>query len=434
MSTYTSKLNELYYLARYYNYTTPVIDQPLDVITNLSAAVNPVAPVAPVTFIVLVVTFPWAAISANNRFNASVDKLVYDIFICGDVPDHCPADVFKSLKLFNLLMTVALVPLSDNAEKGQLKLNAGNWLAFVFVMAETNGVVVKLPNLPKLFIIVKLAHWENVDVNAVNNDVWVVGSVNVFKFIHCKNVDAKLVKDVETVAGKVKEVNDIQPLNVLVNIVQPLILVGIVTEIKDLQLTKQEVAVVTKFIVDGKVTLVSDKQLLNVFDKVFADVILVGIVIDSNLPHDAHIDAKFVILFWALFGNINVFRFWQLLNARFKLVIVQPDGITIEDREIQLSNADAIVIVDPTDVGRVTDVNLLQLEKQLVKTVKFGIGDCQITFVSDEQFWNALSIVVALKFSGKVMVFKLGTFWNVDENEYCAFAEHVAGKYTFCKR
>jgi hypothetical protein len=55
-------------------------------------------------------------------------------------------------------------------------------------------------------------------------------------------------------------VNDLQPLKTLLKFVQLLILVGIVTEVKDSQLLKQLVAVVTEFIVDEKVTPVSDKQ------------------------------------------------------------------------------------------------------------------------------------------------------------------------------
>ena len=338
-------------------YFYPVIVQPLDCITNLSDAVNPAAPVAPVILIVLVVTFPCAAISANNRINAAVDKLVYDMFIA--VPAaHCPADIFVSLKLFNLLMTVALVPLSVNTENGQLKLNAGNWLVFVFVPAVTNGVAVKLPNLSKLFIVVKLAHWENVAVNVVNNDVCVVGSVNVFKLIQPENVDAYVVKDAETVAGIVNVVNDTQVLNVELKDVQTLILVGIVTVSKDLQPEKQVNAVVTAFSVDGKVTLRSDVHDKNVSDKVFNKFMLVGIVIDSNLKQLLHIDIIVVILFWVLFGKTIVFRFWQFWKVDDRLVIVQLDGIVIEDIELHPLNIDAIVILAPTVVGKVTDVKL----------------------------------------------------------------------------
>lgn len=348
----------------------------------MSAAVKFAAPVAPVTFIVLPVTVPCAAISANNIVNASLSKLVNDIFI-GVPVAHCPVFVFVSLKLFNLLMTVALVPLSANVEKGQLKLNAGNWLAFVFVTAATNGVAVKLPNLPRLFIVVKLAHWENVDVNVVNADVCVVGSVNVFRLIQPENADAYVVKPVETVAGKVKEVNETQPAKVLLKDVHALILVGIVTVVKDLQVWKQLAAVVTAFNVDGKVTLVSDAQLEKAPDKVFSKFMIVGIVIDSNLEQPLHIDSIVVILFWVLFGKTNVFRFWQLTKVDDRLAIIQPDGIVIEDRELQSWNIVVIVILDPTVVGKVTDANLTQPEKQEVKTVKAGIGDCQITFVNE---------------------------------------------------
>jgi hypothetical protein len=93
------------------------------------------------------------------------------------------------------------------------------------------------------------------------------------------------------------EVNNQQPLKVLLKDVQPLILVGIVTEVRDSQLRKQIPAVVTEFIVDGKVTIVSDKQFWNVADNEVAAVMLVGIVIDSNLLHPKHIDAIEVILF-----------------------------------------------------------------------------------------------------------------------------------------
>jgi len=331
-------------------------------------------------------------------------------------------------------MTVALVPLSDSATNGQLKLNAGNWLAFVFVRAVTNGVAAVLPNLSKLFIVVKLAHWEKVDVNAVNNDVRVIGNVNVFRLIQLANAEVKVVKDAETVAGIVNVVNDQQLLKVLLKVVHALILVGIVTVVKDLQPEKHDRAVVTAFNVDGKVILWSDVHVVKALDKLFSKFMLVGIVIDSNLGHVMHIDVIVVILFWVLFGKTIVFRFWQLLNVKLKLVIIQPDGIVIEDSEMQLSKVDAKEIVDPTDVGKVTDDNLVQLVKQLAKVVKAGIGDCQITLVNEEQLWNAVCIDVALKFSGKVMVFKLKAFWNVFWNPYCAFDEQASGKYTFCKK
>jgi hypothetical protein len=93
------------------------------------------------------------------------------------------------------------------------------------------------------------------------------------------------------------EVSDQQPLKVLRKVVQPFILVGIVTEDRDSQVLKQLAAVVTKFIVDGKATLVSSKQFWNVVDNDVAAVMLVGIVIDSNLLHPKHIDAIEVILF-----------------------------------------------------------------------------------------------------------------------------------------
>jgi hypothetical protein len=93
------------------------------------------------------------------------------------------------------------------------------------------------------------------------------------------------------------EVSDQQLLKVLRKVVQPFILVGIVTEDRDSQVLKQLAAVVTKFIVDGKVTLVSRKQFWNVVDNDVAAVMLVGIVIDSNLLHPEHIDAIVVILF-----------------------------------------------------------------------------------------------------------------------------------------
>lgn len=111
------------------------------------------------------------------------------------------------------------------------------------------------------------------------------------------NADEKVVKDAETVAGIVMEVNCQQPLKVLAKVVQAFILVGIVTDVKDSQVLKQLAAVVTKFIVDGKVTLVSGKQFWNVADNEVAAVMLVGIVIDSNLLHPKHIDAIVVILF-----------------------------------------------------------------------------------------------------------------------------------------
>jgi hypothetical protein len=59
-----------------------------------------------------------------------------------------------------------------------------------------------------------------------------------------------------------------------------------------------------------------------------------------------------------LFGRTIVFKLTQSTKALFKLVIVHPDGIVIDSREIQLSNINTIVIVAPTVVGKVSDVNL----------------------------------------------------------------------------
>jgi len=179
----------------------------------------------------------------------------------------------------------------------------------------------------------------------------ILGNVTFFKDKHEE-------KQLAIVVQLFNVVNEKQLLNVELKVVQTLILVGIVTVSKDLQPEKQLTAVVTEFSVDGKVTLRSDVHEKNVLDKVFNKFMLVGIVIDSNLEHKSHIWAIVVILFWALFGKTIVFRLWQILKVNDMLVIVQFDGIVIEDIEVQLWNIPLIEILAPTVVGKVTDVKL----------------------------------------------------------------------------
>jgi UDP-N-acetylglucosamine 2-epimerase len=81
----------------------------------------------------------------------------------------------------------------------------------------------------------------------------------------------------------------------------------------------------------------------------------------------------------------------------------------------------------------VTDVSRKQPLKQLVATVKELITGEKTTLVSDSHPRKQLDNVEALKFVGKVIVFKLTTPLNVEVRLYTALPEQVGGRYTFCK-
>ena len=129
-------------------------------INNLFAAVNPAVPDAVVIFIVLLVTFPCAAISVNNCTKFAVDIVVFDTLIWGEVPVHCPAEALRNLTTPNLFLFEVPVPDRFNALTGQAILILSEEKNVLTVIL-TNGVVVNDPNLSKLVSVVMLVQLLN---------------------------------------------------------------------------------------------------------------------------------------------------------------------------------------------------------------------------------------------------------------------------------
>lgn len=80
-----------------------------------------------------------------------------------------------------------------------------------------------------------------------------------------------------------------------------------------------------------------------------------------------------------------------------------------------------------------TDGSIEHVLKQLVVTVKELITGGKTTLVSDSHPRKQLDNVEALKFVGKVIVFKLTATLNAEVRLYTALLEQVGGRYTFCK-
>jgi hypothetical protein len=151
----------------------PVIVQPLLVNIALSPAVKPAAPVAPVMFIVLPAVAAVAAMSLNNVTNAAVLRLVYDTFICGDVPAKVEA-VFVNLNELKSTLVVDELPFKANLDI-------------------RNGIL-KLSNLKQLKKAVFASIWfVLVDANPLK--------FNVFKLLQPENVELMLVIPVPLPAG-----------------------------------------------------------------------------------------------------------------------------------------------------------------------------------------------------------------------------------------
>jgi hypothetical protein len=129
--------------------------------------------------------------------------------------------------------------------------------------------------------------------------------------------------------GQVSSFNAKQPAKVLFIFVSEVILVGITTLFKLLQVWNVPVIIVVAFNDDGKVILCKLKQEANVVCKLTKAFILVGITTLVKLLQPLHILDIFVKLFCVLFGKVRVLKLTQLLNAVEQSPKVYVDGIVI---------------------------------------------------------------------------------------------------------
>lgn len=161
---------------------------------------------------------------------------------------------------------------------------------------------------------------------------------------------------------------------------------------------------------------------------------LVGNVIVFNKGQKLKQPLKVVTEFCTPGFQSSIFKDAQLLNVLERFVNKYEEFIVIFSIDLQLLKVDEkSTPAGERLFGNVTSVKLLQAPNVLNILVQTGISDWKVTFFKFVHEENALLIVVALKFKGKRIDFKLVQLLKVVLTVYLALLEHDAGKYTVCK-